>query len=213
MCVISTAIGASLATALSVIGSSIASAVTSAVSSISIGSALGAIGTVASITGGVVGGVSSYQQGKATQAQYNYQAQIDKENAKIAEENAARTRQQGIEESRFQRMKTAQKVASQSVAMAANGVDVTQGTAVDVIGDTSAMGELDALQTRYNYETKAMQYDQQANNFLNQSSLDIISGQNAYRAGITNGLASGLDGISKTAQVAEKWYGYSSSAK
>ena len=106
-------------------------------------------------------------------------------------------------------MKTAQKIGLQSTALAANGVDVTQGTSVDVIEDTAAMGELDALQTSYNYETKAMQYDQQANNMLNQANIDVISGRNAYSAGRMNALASGLNGISKTGEVADKWLGYS----
>lgn len=165
-----------------------------------------ALSTALSTTFGVI---SSVQQGKAAQAQYNYQAEVERQNAKIAEQNAAQVRQQGIEESRLQRMKTAQKIGLQSTAMAANGVDVTQGTSVDVIEDTAAMGELDALQTSYNYETKAMQYDQQANNMLNQANIDVISGRNAYSAGRMNALASGLNGISKTGEVAGKWLGYS----
>jgi len=167
------------------------------------------LGVVASIGGSVMGGVSSYQQGKAQEAQYNYQAQVAQENAKIAEDNAATERQQGIEEARLQRMKAIQAVGSQQTAMAANGVDVTQGTALDVIEDTAAMGELDALQTSYNYERKALAYEQQANNYQNQANLDIIAGQNAYQAGKMNGLASGLNGISKVGDVAYKWFDFS----
>lgn len=165
-----------------------------------------AAGAIAGVAGSVVGGVSSYQQGQQQQAYYNYQAQVAEENAKIAQNNAALERQQGIEESRLQRIKTAQAVGAQQTAMAANGIDVTQGTALDVIEDTAAMGELDALQTRYNYERKALQYEQQANNFTNQSNLDVIAGQNAYSAGKMNALASGLDGVSKAGSVASKWF-------
>ena len=165
-----------------------------------------AAGAIAGVAGGVVGGISSYQQGKQQQAYYNYQAQVAEENAKIANSNAALERQQGIEEARLQRIKTAQAIGSQQTAMAANGVDVTQGTALDVIEDTAAMGELDALQTRYNYERKAIQYEQQANNFQSQSNLDIIAGQNAYSAGKMNALASGIDGVAKAGSVASKWF-------
>lgn len=165
-----------------------------------------AAGAIAGVAGGVVGGISSYQQGKNQQAYYNYQAQVAQENAKIAQSNAALERQQGIEEARLQRIKTAQAIGSQQTAMAANGIDVTQGTALDVIEDTAAMGELDALQTRYNYERKAIQYEQQANNFSNQSNLDVIAGQNAYSAGKMNALASGIEGVAKTGSVASKWF-------
>ena len=119
-------------------------------------------------------------------------------------------RQQGIEEARLQRLKTASVIGSQKAAMAANGVDVTQGTAVDVISDTAAMGELDALQTQYNYEAKARGYEVQAGNFQNQSNLDVISGKNAYSAGKMNAISSGIQGLGQSANsitnVASKWF-------
>jgi len=210
MCLITmTALG----TALGISSAAIASATAASAAGVSaLGIATGvanaalALGAVAGIASGVVGGVSSYQQGQQQQAYYNYQAQVAEENAKIAQSNAALERQQGIEESRLQRIKTAQAVGSQQTAMAANGIDVTQGTAVDVIEDTAAMGELDALQTRYNYERKAIQYEQQANNFTNQSNLDIIAGQNAYSAGKMNALAGGIKTVEKAGSVATKWF-------
>ena len=165
--------------------------------------AVGAIATVASTTLGIVNGV---QQGKATQAQYNYQAQIDRKNAKIAEANAAQARQEGIEESRMQRIKTLQKVGAQQTAMAANGIDISTGTALDTIEDTAAMGELDALTTRYNAETKGLAYDHQANNFNNQANLDVFAGKNAYKTGMLNAVGTGLDGIGKIGKVATNWY-------
>lgn len=160
---------------------------------------------VAAVAGGAVAAVGSYQQGKAQKAQYEYQAKVNEENAKIAQQNANVQRQQGIEEARLQRLKTASVIGSQQAAMAANGIDVTQGTAVDVIGDTAAMGELDALQTQYNYEMKAMGYETEAGNFKNQANLDRISGQNAYTAGIYNSISQGLAGIERGASIASKW--------
>lgn len=169
--------------------------------------ALKVVGTIAAVAGTAMSTVSAIQQGKAQEEQYRYQARVAQENAEIAENNAATERQQGIEEARLQRIKAAQVIGSQKTSMAANGVDVTQGTALDVIEDTAAMGELDALQTRYNYERKALAYEAEANNFQNQGNLDMLAGQNAYSAGLMNGLASGMEGITKTADVASKWYG------
>ena len=99
-----------------------------------------AAGAVATVTSTALGTVSSYTQGKQQQAMYNYQAQVAEENAKIANNNAAIERQTGIEEARMQRIKTLQAVGSQQTAMAANGMDVTQGTSLDIIEDTAAMG-------------------------------------------------------------------------
>lgn len=169
-----------------------------------------AVGAIAAVTSTVLGTVSSVQQGKQQQAMYNYQAKVAEENAKIANKNAATERQTGIEEARLQRMKTLQAVGSQQAAMAANGMDVTQGTSLDIIEDTAAMGELDALQIQTNYERKAQSYEAQANNFNNQASMDVIAGKNAYTAGQIKAVQTGLNGVSKTAGVASKWVGFGS---
>ena len=165
---------------------------------------------VATAASTALGTVSSYSQGKSQQAMYNYQAKVAEQNKKIANQNAAQERQTGIEEARLQRMKTLQTVGSQQAAMAANGMDVTQGTSLDIIEDTSAMGELDALQIQTNYERKALSYEQQANNFQNESNMDIIAGKNAYKSGVINAAATGLNGIGKTVGVATKWMGFGS---
>lgn len=165
---------------------------------------MGIVGTVVSTTMGVVG---SIQQGEAQKAQMDYQAQVARNNAKIAQANADQKRQEGIEEARTQRMKTLQKVGAQQAALAANGVDISQGTALDMVEDTSAMGELDALTTRYNYETNALGYEQQATNFRNQASLDTFAGQNAYKSGLSNAVATGIGGLGNLGMtVASKWY-------
>ena len=169
-----------------------------------------AVGAIAAVTSTVLGTVSSVQQGKQQQVMYNYQAKVAEENAKIANKNAATERQTGIEEARLQRMKTLQAVGSQQAAMAANGMDVTQGTSLDIIEDTAAMGELDALQIQTNYERKAQSYEAQANNFNNQASMDVIAGKNAYTAGQIKAVQTGLNGVSKTVGVASKWVGFGS---
>ena len=169
-----------------------------------------AVGAIAAVTSTVLGTVSAVQQGKQQQAMYNYQAKVAEENAKIANKNAATERQTGIEEARLQRMKTLQAVGSQQAAMAANGMDVTQGTSLDIIEDTAAMGELDALQIQTNYERKAQSYEAQANNFNNQASMDVIAGKNAYTAGQIKAVQTGLNGVSKTVGVASKWVGFGS---
>lgn len=165
------------------------------------------VATVVSTTMGVV---SSVQQGKAAQAQANYQAKINQRNAATAQANADDKRQEGIEEARMTRLKTAQKIGLQQASLAANGVDVSEGTALDMIEDTSAMGELDALTTRYNYEKQALAYEGQANNFNNQANLDIFAGQNAYKSGMMNAVSTGVNGLGQTVSVASKWYGNNS---
>ncbi len=171
------------------------------------------IGAVAAITSTAISVPAAVQKGKTQKAMYNYQAKVNEENARIAQENANVQRQQGIEEARLQRIKAASTIGSQKAAMAANGVDVTQGTSLDVIADTAAMGELDALQTQYNYEAKARGYEAQAGNFQNQANLDVISGKNAYQAGKINAITTGLGGLERTGDIASKWFDFGSDTK
>lgn len=214
MCIITmTALG----TALGMSAAAISSATAASAAGVSLlGVATGvanaalAVGVVGGVAGSAIGAVSSYSQGKQQQAMYNYQAQIAEENAKIAQKNAATERQTGIEEARLQRIKTLQAIGSQKTAMAANNMDVTQGTSLDIIQDTAAMGELDALQIETNYERKALAYEQQANNFSNQANLDVISGRNVYKSGKINAVTEGLNGVSKLGSVASKWVGFGS---
>lgn len=155
-----------------------------------------------------LGTYSSYSQGQQQKAMMEYEAKVARDNEKIANENAASERQTGIEEARLQRIRTLQAIGSQQTAMAANGVDVTSGTSLDIIEDTAAMGELDALNIRTNYEKRAQGYEQQGGNFANQANMNIISGKNAYRAGAINAASNGLNGISRMMGVADKWYGF-----
>ena len=161
---------------------------------------------VATVVSTTLGVVSSVQSANAQKAQANYQAEVAKPNAKTAQANADQKRQEGIEESRLQRMKNIQKIGAQKAALAANGIDVSEGTALDIVEDTAAMGELDALTTRYNAETRAIAYEAEANNFNNQASLDTFAGKNAYSAGMTNAFATGFGGLANAAGVASKWY-------
>ena len=167
------------------------------------------LGLVTSVIGAGMGVVSSINQGKAQKAQYDYQAEINKQNAQIALDNASKERQQGIEEARLQRLKAQQNVASQTSAMAANGIDVTKGTAVNILGDTAMWGEMDALNTLTNAESRARAMEAEAGNFQNQARLDTFAGQNAYKAGQINAISSGLNGISNTFNVSDKWYDFS----
>ncbi len=162
---------------------------------------------------------SNVQQNNTQKAVNNYQTKVSENNAKIAEQNAASERQSGLEEARLQRLKTLQSIGQQQSAFAANNIDVSQGTALDVIESTGQMGELDALMTQYNSERAAQNYEQQANNFTNKANMDIIAAQNVSNASKWNAAAQGLgdlasnydnlsDGLGSLGKVSSKWKNY-----
>lgn len=135
------------------------------------------------------------QKSNAKKAEYEYKAKVAKNNAKIAETNAAQERQSGLEEARLQRIKTLQSVGTQQTAMAANGIDVTSGTALDTIEDTATMGELDALMIEYNAERQAQNYEQTAANYKNQANLDYLAAKNAKKEGTLNAWSTAASGV------------------
>jgi len=58
-------------------------------------------------------------------------------------------------EEQTQRTKTSQIKGQQKTSFAASGVDISSGSPVDILSDTAAIGELDALTIRSNAETDA----------------------------------------------------------
>jgi hypothetical protein len=217
MCIITgtlAAIGATIASTLTSIGTGIAGAVGISVAAAGASAAgagvitgttaavIGGVavgGLVAGITGTALGAVGSYQAGQAQAASAEYQAKIARDNANIAMNNAAMERQAGLEEARRQRIATLQMIGKQKTSLAANGVDVAYGTSLDIIEDTSMMGELDAMMIEYDAEKKARNYEIQANNFQNDAILGDFQARNARTAGTINAISGGLKAVGQLA--------------
>jgi hypothetical protein len=98
--------------------------------------ALPIISVASTLIGGVVSFMGAQQQAAAAQASANYQSQVAKNNAKIAEDNAAYARQAGAAETEIQGMKTAQVVGAEIAGQSASGLDLTTGSPVDVVRGT-----------------------------------------------------------------------------
>lgn len=151
--------------------------------------------TAATTAMGVISGIESSNNAKA---QYNYQAELDKRNSIIAQNNADNLRQEGIEETRMKRIQTIQSIANQQVGMAANNIDVSTGTPLDIIEDTAAIGELEANTIRYKSEQNAQSYENQAYNYNQQASLDKINASNRDKQFIYNTTLAGMNSLNRT---------------
>lgn len=160
-----------------------------------------AVGAVATVAGSVLGGISSYQQGKTEAAAQQYNAQVARQNAEIAKNNAAMERQAGIEEARKQRIATLQAIGQQEVGLAANGIDIGYGTSLDLIEDTAELGELDALLIQQDAEKRARNYEIQANNFINEARLAEFTATNAKKAGTMGLIAGGTKAVGSLAST------------
>lgn len=125
--------------------------------------------TVLSTGASVVGQI---QQARAQESQARYQAAVARNNAIIQEQNAERARlaaervrQQAEADVETQRGRIGQLEGRQRAALAANGVLLDQGSALDIVIDTATIGELDVQTIRRNAEREAIDIETQASNF------------------------------------------------
>ena len=156
--------------------------------------ALMAAGTASSTVG-------SYYSAKSQQTQLSLQADIAEANAAIAEVGAQSELARGQREEQNVRMRTAQLKGSQRAALAANGVDVGEGSALNILDSTDYMGEVDANTVRANAIRSAWGYRTQG---MNQQ-VDAVA-RRGTAAGISPGMASATSLLGGATDVASTWY-------
>jgi hypothetical protein len=108
---------------------------------------------------------AAQQSHRAWQASYQtaYQAAQARNAAAASEYNAQDAERRGAVEEERQRAKTSLLLGSQQARFAAQGSDL-EGSPLDILGDTAALGEQDALATRYQAAREAWSQRIQAAN-------------------------------------------------
>lgn len=130
--------------------------------------ATAAIGTM-----GIGTGLSAF--GKYTEG--DLQDQMYARNADIAEYQADDAIARGELDAKRMRRRTKQVIGSSRVSMAAQGVDVNQGSAVDTQADAAYLGELDALTIKSNAAKEAWGYKTQAEDLRYKGRLAMHKGK------------------------------------
>jgi hypothetical protein len=150
-----------------------------------------------------IGAMSAYQQSKSQQASMDYQSKVAQNNAITAEYQAQDAIKRGEVAEAEQRRRTSMLKGSQTARLAANGLDISEGSALNILSDTDWMGEQDALTVRDNASREAWEYRQQGAN--SQSNSNMLSAS----ADAQNPLLSGATSIMTNpalGTVAGKWY-------
>lgn len=131
------------------------------------------VAAVASVVGTGVATVGAYQQSQAAKSQANYQAAVARNNAIIAQQNAADARDRGKAAEEEHRDRIAQAKGSVTAGAAAAGflVDDPGSTNVDLLADVAEAGELDIQKIRDNTEREAHRALVQGVNFTAQAGL------------------------------------------
>ena len=146
---------------------------------------------VASAAGSGLQAYGAYQSSKGQKAAHLYNAQVGEMQAQDA---LARGEQEVVRE----RMKTADLKGRQRAALGASGIDVNEGSALDILTGTDFMADLDAQVIRENAEREAWGHRTGA-----QMDRFAASQQRPGTAAATSLLGSGT-------KVASSWYNYKS---
>lgn len=124
--------------------------------------------------------VGAYYTAKAEKSNLKAQASMDELNANLAQRQSERALAAGIQEKQMSQLRTARTKSSQRVAQAANGIDLSSDTAINVLTSTDWAGEVDAknielnaLQTAFGYQTNSTNYRNSA--MMKQSSAKGIN--------------------------------------
>ena len=158
---------------------------------------LGIIGAATSALGALYGGV-------ATSEASSYQAQVSRNNALIANQNAVAATQAGQEQAAQQSLKNAGQLGQIKTAIAANNINVNSGSSVDVLASQREIGQLDTEETLQRAQQQAYGYRVASTSATAQAGLQEEEAQTApVAAGLT--AAGGL--ATATSKLPTNWVG------
>lgn len=145
--------------------------------------------------------VGSYFSAKQQKLQLQTQAQLSEINARMAELGARNALLQGERAQQGHMLKTAGLKGKQRAAMAAGGVDLGEGSALNVLTTTDVMSEIDRNTIEHNAMMDAWGYKTQAVNLRSEAAM-----QRATASGIKPGLAAASTLLGSAGSVASNWY-------
>lgn len=132
---------------------------------------------------------SGFNQYQAQKAQGEYQKQMFDMNAKLAELNSQDAIRRGDQTASTLRRENKKLMGSQRAALAAQGIDIDSGSALDIQNETSDLGYMDQITAKNNAWREAWGYKVESNNSLAQGNLAKSAANfSAYTSLATGGL-------------------------
>jgi hypothetical protein len=163
--------------------------------------ALGSVAPALQTATGVLGAFGAYRSSQGAKDAYGAQAQVAENNAQIAQWQADDALARGAKAATATRVKTLQLEGDQRAALAANGVDLTVGSAADILRDSDYFGKIDANTVTDNAAREAWGHRMQGANFKG----DALNLRN--RADVESPwAAAGTSLLGSANRVASGWY-------
>lgn len=151
--------------------------------------------------GAGVQAMGAYSQAKAEQASLRAEAQVQANNAVLAGWQADDAIERGDMAASEALVRGAQAKGQQRAALAANGVDLGYGSALQVITDTDYLAKIDATQLQQNAAREAWGYRMQARQYGERST--AASGAADQ---VRPWLSAGTSLLTSATQAARSWY-------
>lgn len=167
-----------------------------------------ALAPVLGILGAGVSAVGAIEGGHAQANAANYNAEVARNNATIANQNAEYSLAAGSEKATVEGLKGAETAGALKATQAASGIDVNTGSAVDVQRGQREKSVLDTATTMNNAELQAYGYRTQSTGFTAQAGLDEAE---AEQAPIGAGLSAAGGLLGSASSLSFKWQGGSPS--
>lgn len=155
------------------------------------------VGLALTVGATVIGAAGAIQSGNAAAKASNYNARVQEMNARLSERRGRDAIERGAIEEQRKRAQVAQIKGQQRVAMAANGVDLSFGSPLDVMVDSAVLGELDALTIRSNAYREAYDHEVDAVNQRAGATLSRMNASAAKTAGYFDAFSTILTGGAK----------------
>lgn len=145
--------------------------------------------------------MGSYFASKAQKAALQGEAAIDEINAGLADLSAKSATLAGQKREQASRLQTASVKGSQRAALAANGVDLGEGSARNILTSTDVVGEIDANTIAAEAVSQAWGYKVQATSLRNDALL-----KNASAKGISPLASAATSLLGSASQIATNAY-------
>ena len=148
----------------------------------------------ASLSTGISAYGNAYAQSSAQQTQAEYQRQQYETNARLAEMSSKDAIKRGDEDAAKYKSKIKQTIGAQRAAMAAQGIEVDSGSALEIQEDTAAIGAEDMVTIKNNAWREAWGYRVQANNSYGEGAMAYMAGMNKSRNTLITGGIQAMQG-------------------
>ena len=157
------------------------------------------------MTGSVIGAAGSLMEGFAGGQAADFQAQIAKNNAEIAQYNAQGATEVGRVQALNSALRTRAVVGQTKAAQAASGIDVNSGSALDVQASERMLGMLDALTIRSNAARAAYGYKAEAAQQTARAGFMKQRGKMSRLTGLMNASGTILEGATSADRQRRIW--------